>query len=275
MHNLATDLARVMEELAERWERIAAEQGVRQFTGNDHRLFANELRATLTAWNTRAASGGDSASLEKHSDGMLPDELVTHSKEWYRLCERRFSVERMTISGELAEAIVACISRLNEPFGNSEQLASLEQRARSLLPDGWTHDCQGKQDYDADLLALSCRYYPANYQRNGKAAVSAAVVWGEGDERLFHATLEAETESQVKAMAESWAAEKIVAIRAALANQQGVGDDLLFDGYSVFKALSADAGRRTSAENVSDVLDAIVRLRRATQPAGDVGSGNG
>lgn len=100
--------------------------------------------------------------------------------------------------------------------------ASLEQRARSLLPDGWTHDCQGKQDYDADLLALSCRYYPANYQRNGKAAVSAAVVWGEGDERLFHATLEAETESQVKAMAESWAAEKIVAIRAALANQQGV-----------------------------------------------------
>lgn len=80
-----------------------------------------------------AASGGDSASLEKHSDGMLPDELVTHSKEWYRLCERRFSVERMTISGELAEAIVACISRLNEPFGNSEQLASLERRARELF----------------------------------------------------------------------------------------------------------------------------------------------
>lgn len=71
MPNLATDLARVMEELAERWERIAAEQGVRQFTGNDHLLFANELRATLTAWTTRAASGGGDAVLEWISRNLL------------------------------------------------------------------------------------------------------------------------------------------------------------------------------------------------------------
>jgi hypothetical protein len=101
------------------------------------------LLAIASARNPRAASGGDSASMEQHSDGMLPDELVQHSKEWYRLCERRFSVERMTISGELAEAIVACISRLNEPSGDSGQLSSLEQRARELLAAAYEKDSPG------------------------------------------------------------------------------------------------------------------------------------
>ncbi len=35
--------------LADRWEKIAAEHGVRQFTGNDHMMFAKELRAALAA----------------------------------------------------------------------------------------------------------------------------------------------------------------------------------------------------------------------------------
>lgn len=33
--------------LGKNWERIAAEHGVRQFTGNDHLLFANELHAII------------------------------------------------------------------------------------------------------------------------------------------------------------------------------------------------------------------------------------
>jgi len=43
------------------------------------------------------------------ADGMLPDALVPHADEWYRLCERRFAVESITISGELAEAIVKAV----------------------------------------------------------------------------------------------------------------------------------------------------------------------
>lgn len=35
---------------------------------------------------------------------------------------------------------------------------------------------------------------------------------------------------------------------------------VLFDGYAVLKALDKKAATRTSAENVSDVLDAVVRL---------------
>ena len=40
-------------ELAVRWERMGDEHGVRQFTGNDHKLFANELRAVLHKWSQR------------------------------------------------------------------------------------------------------------------------------------------------------------------------------------------------------------------------------
>lgn len=40
------DLSRV-QALIEKWEAIADKHGVRQFTGNDHRLFANELRVAI------------------------------------------------------------------------------------------------------------------------------------------------------------------------------------------------------------------------------------
>lgn len=46
---------------------------------------------------------------EAASDGMLPAALVPVADEWYRLCERRFSVDRIRISGKLAEAIVEAV----------------------------------------------------------------------------------------------------------------------------------------------------------------------
>lgn len=43
---------------------------------------------------------------------------------------------------------------------------------------------------------------------------------------------------------------------------------LLFDGYYVWdEGLTEDAKRRTSPENVADVLDAVVRLMRASPTA--------
>ncbi len=38
--------------------------------------------------------------------------------------------------------------------------------------------------------------------------------------------------------------------------------EILYDGYAVFRELNGKARQRTSAENVSDVLDAIVRVMR-------------
>ena len=43
----AERLAEALREKADKWDRIGDEHGVRQFTGNDHKLFANELRALL------------------------------------------------------------------------------------------------------------------------------------------------------------------------------------------------------------------------------------
>lgn len=37
---------------------------------------------------------------------------------------------------------------------------------------------------------------------------------------------------------------------------------LLFDGYTVLQALAPEAKKRTSAENVADTLDAVVKLLR-------------
>lgn len=38
--------------------------------------------------------------------------------------------------------------------------------------------------------------------------------------------------------------------------------DVLYDGFAVYQALDEKARRRTGAENVSDVLDAVVKLMR-------------
>ncbi len=40
------------------------------------------------------------------SDHMLPEPLVPHAEEWYRVIERRFAVDKIKISGELLRAIV-------------------------------------------------------------------------------------------------------------------------------------------------------------------------
>ena len=46
---------------------------------------------------------------------------------------------------------------------------------------------------------------------------------------------------------------------------------VLSDSAAVYQALSEQARRRTSQENVSDVLDAVVRLLRAADETGENG----
>lgn len=78
-------------------------------------------------------------------DGVLPDELVPHSDEWYRLCERRFSVYRTSISGDLAKAIVACIVRLNQPTTPAPQdAAGVEERCSRCDGTGDVHRADGE-----------------------------------------------------------------------------------------------------------------------------------
>ena len=95
----------------------------------------------------------------------------------------------------------------------------------------WTQDCQGKQDYDADLVTLSSRYWPRGggfhtYDSQKRAwegnearpeiKPSAASSIYVGEDEIVTAEFEADTEEEVKAQVETWAAEKVALIRAAV-----------------------------------------------------------
>lgn len=101
----------------------------------------------------------------------------------------------------------------------------------------WLPDCQGKQDYDFDLVALSCRYYPrgggfsifqpdiCEWQDNEDrpeirpSAVASICI---GDlangpyETLASADFVGDTESDVKAKVEAWAREQMARVVKAM-----------------------------------------------------------
>lgn len=95
----------------------------------------------------------------------------------------------------------------------------------------WTHDCSGKQDYDADLVQLSTRYWPRGGgfmvldTRTGaiegndarpeiKPSAKAAILL-QGVE-VAEAEFEGDTEADVKAQVEQWAAAQWRVIYAAV-----------------------------------------------------------
>ena len=105
----------------------------------------------LIAADNAAAAGTRTASIapaEAKGDGMLPDALVPVADEWYRLCERRFAVDKIKISGELAEAIVEAMSALRviaaayraTHHSACELLEALERLVDASSPEttGWS-----------------------------------------------------------------------------------------------------------------------------------------
>ena|ERR1041385_3822824 len=105
----------------------------------------------------------------------------------------------------------------------------------------WTDDCQGKKDYDGRIISLSTRYWPAGggfhildagsselrLSEDGSIKPSAHASihlnfgepdqYGYGDYReLADKEFKGETEAEVKAQVESWAAEKFSRIVALL-----------------------------------------------------------
>lgn len=93
----------------------------------------------------------------------------------------------------------------------------------------WTPDCQGKQDFDADLVRLSSRFYP----RGGGYSELRSGVWLENrdrpsippsavatiyfqDKELARAGFDGETEEEVKAKLEAWARDQFAKVRTAM-----------------------------------------------------------
>lgn len=67
----------------------------------------------------------------------------------------------------------------------------------------WQDDCQGKKDYDFAIAGISCRYYPASYNRDGQ--VSCYVQFLVAGVVMAQDELKDQTESELKAKVEAWA----------------------------------------------------------------------
>ena len=102
----------------------------------------------------------------------------------------------------------------------------------------WKPDCQGKWDYDCDLVSLSCRYWPRgggfHVLYNGKfegnearpeinPSATASICIGDlangPYETLAQAYFDGATEQMVKAKVEEWAAKMIARVDNAIRNE--------------------------------------------------------
>lgn len=85
------------------------------------------------------------------------------------------------------------------------------------MPESWTHDCQGKQDLDFEILSASCRYYPSNYRADRRPSAVLSVRFG--GETIIETKIAGDTESEVKSESEAWLRNVVNQISAAINNE--------------------------------------------------------
>jgi len=94
----------------------------------------------------------------------------------------------------------------------------------------WTKDCGGKMDFDADIVELSCRYYPLGWcgdivaggegpRPDIKPHASCSILFHhhEDDIELAKAEFESETQEEVQMQVEQWAQNQFNVIAGVLA----------------------------------------------------------
>lgn len=116
-----------------------------------------------------------------------------------------------------------------------------------MIPAKWTDDCSGKKDFDGAFVSLSCRYWPKGgsafsldttnnkglqkYDDGSRASASCQLLLniGDGDYRILTSTpgyLEGDSESEVKAKVENWAADVygrvLLAVDAEFSNKSPI-----------------------------------------------------
>ena len=108
------------------------------------------------------------------------------------------------------------------------------------VPVLWTPDCQGKWDYDGAFVAISTRYWPrgggfsvlsaegfvTNGERGIRPSAHATLYLGNATNeflddagKLTEIEVEGETEAEVKASVEAWAAAQWSRVRKAMLNE--------------------------------------------------------
>jgi len=78
-----------------------------------------------------------------------------------------------------------------------------------LLID-WTDDCNGKKDYDGELVCISTRFWPSNYQKNGSCSAKCHVMMMDGgrsgeSKDLIAQHFEGDSFDSVSSQVEEWA----------------------------------------------------------------------
>jgi hypothetical protein len=81
----------------------------------------------------------------------------------------------------------------------------------------WTDDCQGKKDYDGDIISISTRYWPAkDYRLIGgnlvKPSANCSLILRHGEDDYFELIskdFEADTFEEIKVLVEKWAQEQM------------------------------------------------------------------
>jgi hypothetical protein len=96
----------------------------------------------------------------------------------------------------------------------------------SELRAEWTNDCQGKKDFDGEIVTLSTRYWPRGggfglMVRNEPSAKSSILLDGEC---VTSEEFDGETFEDVAAQVEAWAKEQHAKIVAAIENLFAEGE---------------------------------------------------
>lgn len=103
----------------------------------------------------------------------------------------------------------------------------------------WTPDCQGKQDFDGELIHLSTRYWPAGGSAHildtakpelglqplhdpaiKPHAHAAIYIGGNAEHKLAERDFKADTEAEVKALVETWAQQQFDQIVSNLLSKE-------------------------------------------------------
>lgn len=90
----------------------------------------------------------------------------------------------------------------------------------------WTDDCQGKKDYDGELLTISTRYWPGPPRYGEMPSANSEIHLNIGPKRESggcydwrvwrEAEFQAPTEAEVKAQVEAWVTQQMADVVALL-----------------------------------------------------------
>ncbi len=109
----------------------------------------------------------------------------------------------------------------------------------------WTDDCQGKKDYDGELISVSTRYWPAKggfwvvnkdssgttirdgEDQKGMCSARSAIIveHGDGYFPLVECQFEAPTQEAIQRCVEAWVEDKVNEVYQVLREHFGKGKD--------------------------------------------------